>query len=133
MPQKRPTKRVKPKKHSSTYYRKKCVLEAKSQVKEEAHYICERCGRSGKGPGMHGSHILPEGAYPLMSAEKSNILCLCYRCHILFWHKSPHEATEWFNNKWPGRYKELREMAEEKKKHIVNWEKRWEEIIKKYQ
>ena len=76
----------------------------------------------------HGSHILPEGAYPLMSAEPYNILTLSYREHINWWHKSPLESAAWFNQKWPGRYKELRAMNDEKKKHIVNWELKYKQI-----
>src|SRR3990167_850987 len=131
MPLKRPKVKKKPKKRSPTYYRKLCVVQAKLEAKKKANYICERCGVKVEGANAHGSHILPEGAYPLMSAEVKNILCLCYRCHILFWHKNPHEATEFFNNKWPGRYQELRNMADEKKKHIVNWELKWNQINEK--
>jgi len=94
------------------------VEKAKVRVKKKAGK-CERCGRiHGM---MHGAHILPEGAYPLMSAEDENLLCFCFRCHFFFWHKHPLEAAAWFNEKWPRRYKKLRKMAEEKKKHVVNW------------
>ena len=122
------------KKKSPTYYRKKCVGHAKQEAKKRDKYICQKCHKKVEGQNAHGSHILPEGAYPLMSAEKENILCFCYHCHINWWHKSPLEATEWFNEKWPGRYQELRKQADEKLKHIVNWEQEWNEIkIKKYQ
>jgi hypothetical protein len=76
----------------------------------------------------HASHVLPEGAYPLMSAEPYNIITLSYRQHINWWHKNPIEAAIWFEEKWPGRYKELRAMNEEKKTHLVNWQQRWEDI-----
>src|SRR3990167_2683787 len=127
-------KRKKLKKRSSTFYRKKCVNKAKQEAKERDKFICQKCGKKVEGQNAHGSHILPEGAYPLMSAEPNNILCFCYHCHINWWHKSPLEATEWFNEKWPGRYQEQRKQADEKLKHIVNWEQEWNEIkIKKYQ
>ena len=109
------------KKRSSTWYRKKCVGQAKQKVKEKAGYKCERCGRSkANGYVMHGSHVFPEGTYKSMSAEEDNIICLCYLCHFMFWHKSPHEASRWFDEKWPGRYKKLQKQAQEIK--IINWE-----------
>ena len=118
----------KPKKKSPTYYRKKCVAQAKVEAKKRDDYTCQKCGKKVEGMNAHGSHILNEGSYPLMSAEVKNLITMCYYCHINWWHKNPFEAVAWFDNKWPGRYQELREMAEEKKTHVVNWPKRWEEI-----
>lgn len=116
------------KKKSPTWYRKKCVDKAKQKAKERDKYICQKCGKKVEGQNAHGSHILPEGAYPLMSAEVDNLITMCYYDHINWWHKSPHEASAWFDKKWPGRYQELRALAEEKRKHIVNWEGEWNRI-----
>ena len=44
------------------------------------------------------------------------------------WHGDPLLFSAWFEKKWPGRYRKLREMNEEKKKHLVNWKKTWEEL-----
>lgn len=118
----------KPKKKSPTYYRKLCVKWAKLQAKIRDNWTDQRTGEKVEGANAHGSHILSEGAYPLMSAEPYNIITLSYRNHINWWHKNPFEASQWFEKKWPGRYKKLMAMAEEKRKHVVNWEKRWEEI-----
>ena len=118
----------KKKKKSPTHYRKLCVKSAKDEAKIRDNHICQKCGKRVEGQNAHGSHILNEGAYPLMSAEKYNILTFCYYCHINWWHKNPLEASVWFNDKWPGRYDELREMDKEKRTHVVNWEKRWAEI-----
>jgi hypothetical protein len=115
------------KKKSPTYWRKKCVDDAKLKAKIRDKWCCQKCGKKVEGQNAHGSHILNEGAYPLMSAEKDNILCMCYHCHIQWWHKCPHDASEWFDKKWPGRIKILRAMNEEKKKHLINWEQRWKE------
>lgn len=113
------------------WYRKKCVVQAKDDAKERDKGICQHCGKLIQNPlDAHGSHILPEGAYPLMSAEVDNIILLCYRCHINWWHKHPLEASEWFNLKWPGRYKELQEMAQEKLKHVVNWKSKYDALPK---
>ena len=132
-----PLKRKKqPKKHSSTYWRKKCVWWAKIKAKERDGYQCQFCGIGKDQKQIHASHILPEEAYPLMSAEPFNIIALCATHHTggwfnntePSWHEDPMYFSDWFNNKWPRRYKKLRAMAEEKKKHIVNWEKQWSEI-----
>lgn len=123
---KSPLKKIKVK--SVTWYRKKCVEEAKKKAKERDNYVCQRCFKKVEGSNAHGSHILNEGSYPLISAEPDNIITLCYRDHINWWHKCPHDASEWFNEKWPGRIKELRAMNEEKKTHLVNWQREYEKI-----
>ena len=142
MKSKRPKKTKaprKPKKKTATQYRKLCVDWAKKQAKDRDEWKCQFCGRTGTGMQIHGSHILPEGAYPLMSAEPFNIITLCAEHHVgginpylnrtfESWHSHPHKFVKWFEEKWPGRYKELREMADEKKTHVVNWEARWNEI-----
>ena len=132
---------------SSTYYRKKCVIWAKLEARKRDNDTCQYCGRSkSQGYAIHGSHILPEGAYPLVSAEPYNIIALCSTHHLSganprmgnkepSWHSHPLFFTDWFNKKWPDRYKELQDMDKEANRHIVNWEKRYEEIkslIKKY-
>lgn len=127
---------MKTKKHSPTWFRKKCVDWAKKQAKQRDKYTCQYCGKKAEGSGMHGSHILPEGSYPLMSAEPDNIIALCAEHHLggisphlnrqfESWHSHPVKFGLWFNRKWPGRYKALRSMADEKRKHIVNWEKEY--------
>ena len=134
----------KTKKRSSTFYRKHCVKWAKDEAKKLAGYKCEYCGKTKEqGWQMHGSHILPEGAYPLMSAEPKNIICLCAEHHVAgmssymgnsrqpSWHGDPIFFAGWFNKKWPNRYKELRDMDKEVNRHVINWEKKWQEI--KYQ
>lgn len=127
---------------SPTWYRKKCVGHAKTEAKIRDNYICQHCGKSkAQGWVIHGSHILPEGAYTLMSAEPYNIIALCSICHmggysswgigiakVKSWHGDPLYFSEWFNKKWPGRYDKLREMDKEKRTHVVNWEKTYREF-----
>src|SRR3990167_7502188 len=119
------------KKHSATYYRKKCVTWAKLEARKRDGDRCQYCGVSKvQGYAIHGSHILPEGTYVSMSADVDNIIALCAVHHLSganprmgskqpSWHGDPLLFAEWFNKKYPGRIKELRAMAEEKKKHIV--------------
>ena len=132
------------KKHSATYYRKKCGTWAKLEARKRDGDRCQYCGVTrASGAAIHGSHILPEGAYPLMSAEPYNIIALCAVHHLSganprmgnrepSWHGDPILFAKWFEEKWPGRYKELRVMAEEKLKHIVNWEAKWCEIARQW-
>jgi hypothetical protein len=124
-----------------TWYRKKCVEIAKKIAKSRDNYTCQYCGKRGTGMQIHGSHILPEGAYPLMSAEPYNIIALCAEHHVggssshmnrtlESWHSHPIKFSQWFNNTWPGRYKELVRLSEEKRNHVVNWKARYEEMKK---
>ena len=129
----------KPKKRSSTYYRKKCVAKAKEEVRKRDKDTCQYCFRRYPQVAVHCSHVLPEGAYPLMSDEPYNMIVLCAVHHLSganprmgskepSWHGDPMLFAEWFEKKWPGRTKELREMDLEKRKRIVNWEAKWNNI-----
>lgn len=74
-----------------------------------------------------------------MSDEPYNMIVLCAVHHLSganprmgskepSWHGDPMLFAEWFEKKWPGRIKELRAMDLEKRKHLVDWERRWSEI-----
>lgn len=125
------------KKRSPTWYRKKCVAWAKDAAKTRDNYTCQHCGKTrDSGWAIHGSHILPEGAYVSMSADVDNIIALCATCHIggfnrggsrvKSWHGDPMYFAEWFNKRWPGRYQELHTRAQTMT--VVNWEQRWASI-----
>ena len=128
------------KKRSSTFYRKKCVAWAKEQAKKRDGYCCQYCGVSkARGASIHASHILPEGAYPLMSVEPLNIISLCAVHHLAganprmssrepSWHGDPTLFAKWFSQNYPGLEKRLREMDREKERHLVDWKRRWEEL-----
>jgi len=125
-------------KHSPTHWRKKCVTWAKLKARERDNDSCQYCGASrANGYVIHGSHILPEGAYVSMSAEPDNIIALCAVHHLAgsnprmgksepSWHGDPLLFSEWFNKKWPGRYQKLFLKARELK--VIDWEKKWKEI-----
>ena len=108
---------------SQEWYRKKCVGWAKLKAKERDNYICQKCGKKVEGANAHGSHIYNEGAHRVMAAEIENILCMCYYCHINWWHKSPVEAADWFKEKFPELAEKLRLRAQ--KIYPVNWELTW--------
>jgi hypothetical protein len=123
--------------------RKRCVKMAKDISKERAGYKCQYdgCARSkDNGFQMHGSHIYGENSNKSMSADPENILCLCAVHHTggfwknakeISWHESPIEMAEWFMNKFPERYKQLRERS---RISIVcdefYWKKKLEELKK---
>ena len=134
----------KQKKHSQTYYRKKCVTWAKDDAKKRDNYTCQYCGKTKiQGWQIHGSHIKPEGSYPSLSADPENIIALCATHHLAgmsrmignskepSWHGDPLYMADWFNKKYPGLKEKLNKKAIESLKHIINWEQRWN-IIKKY-
>jgi len=128
-------KKMTPQKRKSLL-RKKCVTLAKRIVREEAGFRCVKCGRGEPDNQTQGSHILPEGRYTGMSADLDNILCLCAGCHMWSndsWHENPLASAEWFNEKYPGKYEELKERAKDTTpKDIAFWEKKYAEL-KTYQ
>lgn len=122
---------------SSSWYRKKCVERAKLEAKERDEWTCQYCGARKPNVAIHGSHILPEGAFPLMSDEPDNLIALCAEHHVggsnsrmnralESWHSHPLKFSEWFNKKYPSVYKQLLVMDLEKRKHVVNWQARYE-------
>lgn len=64
-------------------------------------FRCQRCHAAGKrGPGgqLHVAHVMPKGQYPAMRHELKNVMLMCYRCHMHWWHKNPAEAMLWLEN-----------------------------------
>jgi 5-methylcytosine-specific restriction endonuclease McrA len=101
-----------------SWYRKKCVLEAKRIAKKRDNYTCQKCGK--KPERIEGSHIFPEGTYHGMSANPDNIKSLCSYCHIWWWHSEPTESGQWFRDTFPERYERLRDLSRTTIK--MNWE-----------
>ena len=112
------------KKHTNSWYRKKCVVKAKKIALERDGYTCQKCGRQKGEWKIHGSHVFPEGRYVSMSADVENIKALCYSCHFQWWHKNPIESSEWFKKQFPERYRNLKRRS--MKSEVVDWKKRWE-------
>lgn len=94
--------------------KQKSVEIAKTISKIKANYICEKCGKSkAEGWQMHGAHIMPV-TWAKTAAMPENILCLCASCHSMggnSQHQDPIPFSRWFDNKWPGRYDNLRNLA----------------------
>lgn len=68
---------------------------------------CQRCGTI---ENLQCSHVLPR-TFISVRWNPENAITLCYRCHIYWWHKYPHDAVEWFDEKWPGRYAAMRAIT----------------------
>ena len=90
--------------------KKKADVVLKTKAKERDNYICQRCERSCEKSNAHGSHVIPVSAGNRLRWDLQNIKCLCFHCHINFWHKNPLEAADWFKNKFPDRWKYLQEQ-----------------------
>ena len=123
------------KKHTQTWYRKKCVTRAKLEARKRDKDTCQYCGvTKEQGYAIHGSHILPEGRYVSMSADVDNIIALCAVHHLSganprmgkaepSWHGDPLLFAEWFNKRWPGRHQKL--LIRARKLKVINWESKW--------
>lgn len=95
---------------------------------------CLKCGNTKQ---IHASHIYPKGGYPHMKWMPRNLKALCFRCHLMWWHKNPIEACEWYKNTCPKNAKYLKKKSLEnngEKKHLdFEYNKRiLEKEIKKY-
>ena len=114
-------KQAKPK--TNSWHRKKCVEQAKVEVRERDDGKCQRCGRT-TGV-MNCSHIYPEGQYHSLSAEPINMKLLCFQCHM-WWHENPLEAGKWIRQKFPDRLKILDKMARQNNK--VDWKEKYSKV-----
>lgn len=63
---------------------------------------CQKCGKSFEK--LDCSHIKSVGAYPNLRFDIMNVIAMCSRCHLWWWHEEPTESGGWFKNKFPGRY-----------------------------
>lgn len=68
---------------------------------------CLHCGTT---QNLHCSHVLPR-TYISVRWNLDNAIALCYRCHIYWWHKYPHDAVAWFDKLYPKRYGDILEIA----------------------
>jgi hypothetical protein len=101
--------------------RKKCVQIAKDISKKRDDYKCQYCGIGKPQRQVHSHHIFHEGMFKSMSADPENLLTLCATHHQggvwmksssgFNFHNSPRESTEWFMEKYPERYKRLKEKS----------------------
>jgi hypothetical protein len=62
-------------------------------------FKCRKCGgtqRSGnRGSILQAAHIYPKGTYRDMQHDPDNVVAMCLKDHLYWWHKHPIEAAEW--------------------------------------
>ncbi len=88
----------------------KCWKMAGLVVKLRDGYMCQHCGTSQVGKGAHTSHVLPKSTHGALRYVLENLKCLCYHCHMNWWHKNPMEAAKWFEKCFPERWKKIKAM-----------------------
>lgn len=98
-------------------------------IKKRDNYTCQWCKKKIEASNCHTSHVITRKNKRLRWDLK-NLKTLCYHCHIQRWHKNPLEATEWFKNKFPDRYKYLMREKNKPKKWT---ESELESLITEYQ
>jgi len=74
--------------------------------------VCQRCNKAdGK---LDTSHIFPKGSYPSLQFLPDNVKLLCFRCHRIFWHNNPVEASKWLlEYLTPSKYEHLRSLTQQ--------------------
>lgn len=95
---------------------------------------CLHCGNTKQ---IHASHVYPKGSYPHMKWMPKNLKALCFRCHLMWWHKNPIEAGDWYKKTYPVNARYLKKKSLENdglKKHLdFEYNKQiLDEEIKKY-
>jgi 5-methylcytosine-specific restriction endonuclease McrA len=79
----------------------------RAYVLERDGHACVRCAAVEGKATLQSAHVRSKGKGKRIRFEPDNLMTLCVGCHIFWWHKSPHEAVEWFSAKYPGRYERL--------------------------
>lgn len=97
--------------------RKEVETLAKLKAKKRDNYICQRCQKKVEGSNAHASHIIPVSHGNVLRFNPRNMICLCYHCHINWWHKNPMESAEWFKLVFP----EVWEYLKKEKEKIVKF------------
>lgn len=108
--------KVRRKKTPRALWKKKAIEKAKLITRKKGY--CEKCGKRAKI--LHGSHVLSV-RHDATAADLDNIMCMCYFCHIRWWHQYPMEASEWFKAKWPGRYERLESKIQNHTKKMLRF------------
>ena len=86
---------------------------ASKYIKLMDDHTCQRCGkREVNSSSIHVSHVIPKSRGQRYRWNPLNLQCLCFHCHINWWHKNPLEASKWFQEKFPGRWEQLQRIPD---------------------
>ena len=91
----------KPKKVKLSKLKKRAEDAVKLAAKKRDNYTCQKCRKIVFGSNAHASHVIPVSHGNVLRFDLRNIICLCYHCHINWWHKNPREASVWYEKKYP--------------------------------
>jgi 5-methylcytosine-specific restriction endonuclease McrA len=94
----------------------------KTFVRKRDNYTCQRCLKQVTGYNCHVSHVIPVSATLSLAYDPLNMKILCYFCHFHWWHKNPLEAAQWFKDKFPERWKYLKQRRKEPKVPIKDFQ-----------
>lgn len=72
--------------------------------------ICQKCGKYVEGSNAQPSHVIPKSAGDVYKWNPENIKCLCFGCHLQWWHLNPTESGEWFRAKFPERWQYIKSL-----------------------
>ena len=61
-------------------------------ILQERPEVCEKC-LNHRPVGV--AHILPKGSHPRLRYQRTNVLLMCWHCHLEWAHKNPLEFNEW--------------------------------------
>ena len=102
------------KKYSVRWYQKLLDKELSGLITSIGY--CQKCGGT---QGLSCSHVIPRTNH-FLRWNPINLLCLDFRCHIMWWHKNPLEASAWFAEKFPERLVYLEENKNTIKKRTID-------------
>ncbi len=111
----------------------KCWKMAGLVVKLRDDYQCQHCGAMMRGKGAHTSHVLPKSTHGALRYVLENLKCLCYHCHMNWWHKNPMEAAKWFEKTFPERWEKISKMPRLKRYTIEDLEEILEELTAEFE
>ena len=88
---------------------------ASKYIKQRDNHTCAKCGKHEiASSSIHVSHVIPKSRGQSYRWNPINLKCLCFHCHINWWHKNPLEASEWYRQAFPGRWEELQKIRNTK-------------------
>lgn len=97
--------------------RKELIDLAKLYAKARDNFTCQHCGKVVDKSNAHGSHVIPVSHGGTLPFDPINIKCLCYHCHLNWWHKEPTASGDWFKQKFPDRWKYIQSHMEDE----IHW------------
>ena len=106
------------KKKPEKYWKSRCWSLISIKVRSRGY--CEMCKKELEPKSLDAAHIIPRNLSKHLWCDESNLMSLCYYCHIQIWHKYPHKAIEWFDREYPDKYRVL--LNEKEKKVKIDYE-----------